>query len=321
MSISAMKHNAEFWVSGGSLKHSGETAVITNIQGFSLHDGPGIRTVVFFKGCPLACRWCANPECISGAPQIGFMQALCARCGRGFDTGPHGAIRREENVHRIDYSRCQTCGDCVTRCSYGALVRYGDTMTVEEVWDAVRRDRMFYDGSGGGVTVSGGEPLVQAEFVRKLFTRCKEDDIDTCVETCGFIGGETLVEIMPVTDHFLFDLKHMDAAEHEKHTGQSNERILANAALLVVHGAEVLFRQPLIPRVNDSPENIAATAGFLSRIGKGLELMPYHRMGWSKYRALDMQYSAEGIEPCGDAAAEAARSAYTARGVCCTISK
>ena len=306
------------------MKLSEETAIITNIQGFSLHDGPGIRTVVFFKGCPLACRWCANPECISGAPQTGFIQALCARCGRCFDACPRGAIRRDENVHRIDYSRCQACGDCVIRCGYGALVRYGDMMTVEEVWDAVRRDRMFYDSSGGGVTVSGGEPLLKAEFVRELFTLCKEDGIDTCVETCGFASSESLVKILPVADHFLFDLKHLDSAAHEEHTGQSNERILANAALLLERGADVLFRKPLIPGVNDSPENIAATADFLTAIGAsaaGLELMPYHRMGQSKYRALDVKYPLEGIESCGDAEAEAARGAYESRGIRCAISR
>ena len=307
-----------------AMKFSVKTAVITNIQGFSLHDGPGIRTVVFFKGCPLACRWCANPECISGVPQTGFIQTLCARCGRCFDACPRGAIRLEEGVHRIDYSRCLACGACVERCGYGALVRYGDTMTAGAVWDAVRRDRMFYDSSGGGVTVSGGEPLLKAEFVGELFTRCKEDGIDTCVETCGFADSEAFAEILPVTDLFLFDIKHMDAAAHKKHTGQPNERILENAALLMQRGADVLFRQPLIPGVNDSPENIAATADFLTRTGvcaAGLELMPYHRMGWSKYRALDMKYPAEGIEPCGDAAAEAVRAAYEASGIRCAISR
>ncbi|MDR0311767.1 MAG: glycyl-radical enzyme activating protein [Acidobacteriota bacterium] len=306
------------------MKLSGEAiaAAVTNIQEFSLHDGPGIRTVVFFKGCPLACDWCANPECISGAPQIGFMQALCARCGRCFDACPRGAVRREENVHRIDYSRCLTCGGCASRCGHGALVRYGDMMTVGEVLDAVRRDRMFYDSSRGGVTVSGGEPLLKTEFVRDLFTRCKEDGINTCIETCGFADWESLCEILPVTDHFLFDLKHMDAAAHEKHTGQSNERILANAALLMESGADVVFRQPLIPGVNDSPENIAATAGFLiGASNKGLELMPYHRMGLGKYRALDMKYHLDGINPCNDETAESVRAAYEAKGIRCTISR
>jgi pyruvate formate lyase activating enzyme len=212
----------------------------------------------------------------------------------------------------------------VSRCGCGALVRYGDTTTVEEVWDAVRRDRMFYDSSGGGVTVSGGEPLMKAEFVHELFALCKGAGIDTCVETCGFAGRETLVAILPVTDHFLFDLKLLDAAAHEKHTGQSNELILENAALLVERGADVLFRQPLIPGVNDSRENIEATAGFILRIGAagaGLELMPYHRMGLSKYQALDVKYPIENIESCGDETAESVRAAYEACGIRCVISR
>ena len=197
-------------------------------------------------------------------------------------------------------------------------------MTVEEVWDAVRRDRMFYDSSGGGVTVSGGEPLLKAEFVRELFARCKEEGIDTCVETCGFADSEKFDAILPVTDHFLFDLKHMADDAHKKHTGQSNEPILANAALLMERGADVLFRQPLIPGVNDSRENIAATAGFLTRIGAsstGLELMPYHRMGQGKYRALDIKYHLKEIEPCGDETAESVRAAYEALGIRCLISQ
>ena len=306
------------------MKLYGETAVITNIQGFSLHDGPGIRTVVFFKGCPLACRWCANPECISGVPQTGFIETLCLRCGLCFNACPHGAVRRDENVHRIDYSSCRACGSCAVVCNSGAMVRYGDAMTVEKVWDAVRRDRIFYDSSGGGVTVSGGEPLLKVKFVGELFARCKEDGIDTCVETCGFADSEAFNEIFPVTDHFLFDLKHLDGVEHEKHTGQSNDRILANAALLMDRGADVLFRQPLIPGMNDSLENIEATAGFLTRIGAsaaGLELMPYHRMGQNKYRALDMNYPMKGIEACGDEVAETVRSAYEARGINCSISR
>ena len=306
------------------MKISGEAVVITNIQGFSLHDGPGIRTVVFFKGCPLACRWCANPECISGAPEIGFMHALCTHCWRCLKACPRGAVRCEENVHRIDYSRCLVCGNCVTSCGFGALIRYGDTMTVGEVWNAVRRDRMFYDSSGGGVTVSGGEPLLKTEFVRELLACCKEDGIGTCVETCGFADRKAFDEILPVTDYFLFDLKHMDAAVHEKHTGQPNERILANASLLLERGANVLFRQPLIPGLNDSRGNITATAGFLTDIGAsaaGLELMPYHRMGQSKYRALDMKYTMEEIEPCGNETAESVRIAYEALGISCRISQ
>ncbi len=303
---------------------SPQKAAITNIQGFSIHDGPGIRTVVFFKGCPLVCGWCANPECLSGGPQIGFIETLCTNCGDCSDVCAEDAIRDGIGVHRIDYARCTSCGDCVDHCAYGALVRYGELKTVEDVWDAVRRDKIFYDSSGGGVTASGGEPLLRSGFVRELFELCRQDGIDTCIETCGLARRDAFLEVIPVTDHFLFDLKHMDPEIHKKHTGQTNGLILDNARLLVEQGADILFRQPLIPGINDTPGNIEATAAFLSGLGKNgarLELMPYHRMGWSKYRALDMQYSMDGMEAAGENVVELVVRAYLDRGVHCTISK
>jgi pyruvate formate lyase activating enzyme len=299
-------------------------AIITNIQGFSIHDGPGIRTVVFFKGCPLSCPWCANPECISREPQIGFIETLCAGCGKCLEVCLNDAIRRDEGMHRIDYSRCAACGDCVDHCSYGALVRHGVSMTVSEVWDAVIRDKIFYESSGGGVTVSGGEPLLWPQFVRELFGRCRQESVDTCMETCGFAGRQALLDVLPVTDHFLFDLKHMDSDMHRRYTGLPNDQILKNAALILEKGADVLFRQPLIPGINDSISNIEATAGFLTRLGKGaarLQLMPYHRMGQSKYKALHIPCIIEGMAAAEDGQVEAVQKAYIARGVDCSISR
>ena len=301
-----------------------QSAIITNIQGFSIHDGPGIRTVVFLKGCPLSCQWCANPECLSVKPQMGFIENLCADCGKCREVCTNNAIRRMEGEHRIDYSRCISCGSCRDQCYYGALVRYGESMTVAEVWDAVRRDKMFYDDSGGGVTVSGGEPLLQPAFVRELFELCRQERINTCVETCGCVDPEGLLEIIPVTDHFLFDLKQMAPEAHRKHTGQSNSKILKNAALLIKHGANVLFRQPLIPGVNNSIENIKATARFLTNLGRSaarLEIMPFHRMGQSKYRALDMLYRMDGLGAADDEEVDAVRKAYIQCGIDCSVSR
>ncbi|MEJ2111528.1 MAG: glycyl-radical enzyme activating protein [Acidobacteriota bacterium] len=303
---------------------SEKRAVVTNIQGFSIHDGPGIRTVVFFKGCPLTCRWCANPECLSTDPQIGFLKTLCTECGTCFDICPEDAIRKENGVHRIDYSRCTACGDCLDKCSYGALVRYGESKTVADVWDAVRRDKLFYDSSGGGVTVSGGEPLLRADFVRDLFALCRKERIDTCIETCGMAGREALIEVIPVTDHFLFDLKHMDPDIHRKYTGQSNAQVLENARYLLESDIDVVFRQPLIPGINDSIENIEATSMFLTSLGRTdirLELMPYHRMGWSKYGALDMKYPMEETAAAVDEMVESVKRAYLERGIQCTVSR
>jgi pyruvate formate lyase activating enzyme len=305
-------------------KVTSQSAVITNIQGFSIHDGPGIRTVVFFKGCPLSCRWCANPECLSAEPQIGFIETLCTDCGTCSDICTNEAIRNGKSVHRIDYDRCVSCGDCLDHCTNGALVRYGESKTVLDVWDAVRRDKIFYDSSGGGVTASGGEPLLHAGFVRELFELCKEEQIDTCIETCGLAGREALLGVIPVTDHFLFDLKHMDSDIHDTYTGQPNGPILGNAALIIEHGVDIVFRQPLIPGINDTAENIEATAAFLSGLGKidaRLELMPFHRMGWSKYRALNMKYPMDGTGAAEDEMVESVKTAYLDRGIRCTISR
>jgi pyruvate formate lyase activating enzyme len=301
-----------------------QSAIITNIQGFSIHDGPGIRTVVFFKGCPLSCQWCANPECLSDTPRMGFIETLCAHCGTCLDVCTNNAIRDTEGEHRIDYSRCKSCGRCKDQCYYGALVRYGESMTLAEVWKEVKRDKMFYDSSGGGVTASGGEPLLWAGFVRELFKLCRQERINTCVETCGFADPETLLEIIPVTDYFLFDLKHMDPDAHRKYTGQSNAQIMRNAALLLEQGADVVFRHPLVPGINDSIRNIEATAGFLTGLGgkaARLEIMPYHRVGESKYRALNMVYAMNGVAAADDEQLEAVRKAYVQCGIKCTISR
>jgi pyruvate formate lyase activating enzyme len=303
---------------------SPQSAIITNIQGFSIHDGPGIRTVVFFKGCPLSCQWCANPECLSGKPQMGFIETLCRDCGKCLETCTNNAILHREGEHRIDYSRCISCGNCRDHCYYGALIRYGESMTVTEVWDAIRRDKIFYDNSGGGVTVSGGEPLLWSKFIRELFELSHKERIDTCIETCGLAGPEALLDVIPVTDRFLFDLKHMDSDIHQKYTGQPNSQILKNAALALEHGADVIFRQPLIPGINDSLMNIEATTKFLTGLGISdtrLEIMPYHRMGESKYRALNIPCIMEKLGIADDEQVEAAKKAYIDRGINCTISR
>jgi pyruvate formate lyase activating enzyme len=299
-------------------------AVITNIQGYSIHDGPGIRTVVFFKGCSLSCRWCANPECLSEKPQIGFIETLCAHCGKCQEACRNNAILLENGGYRIDHSKCVVCGKCRDNCSYDAMVKYGDLMTVDEVWDAVRRDKMFYYTSGGGVTVSGGEPLLNAHFVRELFELCRKEQIGTSVETCGFVNSEAFLEVMPVTDHFLFDLKHMDRDIHKKYTGQHNDKILENAASIIKHGADVLFRQPLIQGVNDSAMEIEKIAGFIKSLGETasrLQLMPYHRMGQSKYKALNIKYDMEELSIMENDKIEAVKNAYISCGINCTISR
>ena len=300
------------------------SALITNIQGYSIHDGPGIRTVVFFKGCPLSCRWCANPECISGKPQVGFNEILCQGCGKCIETCTNNAINLDKDKHRIDYSSCEACGKCVDNCSYDALIKYGTPMTVDEVWDEVKRDKIFYDTSGGGVTVSGGEPLLNPGFVRELFELCRKEQIGTCVETCGFVNPDALKEVIPVTDLFLFDLKQVDSDLHKEYTGHYNDKILKNAALLMEEGVDVIFRQPLIPGINDSEKNIETASDFLKSLGERalkLELMPFHRMGKDKYKALDMEYFMGDLDIMNNEDLETIKKAYTDRGIDCAISR
>jgi pyruvate formate lyase activating enzyme len=301
-----------------------ETALVTNIQGYSIHDGPGIRTVVFFKGCPLRCRWCANPENLLAQRQIGFLSKLCAACGKCFDVCPNGAIRKDSDTQRIDREKCVSCGACVNACFYGALVRYGEEMDADGIFEKVRRDKIFYDASKGGVTVSGGEPLLQSDLIGRLFTLCRQEGIDTCVETCGYVSTEAIDTVRGVTDHFCFDLKLMDSDAHKEQTGVSNERILANARHLADAGADVLFRLPLVPGVNDGEENTDATAEFLRSLPaeyRQLELMPFHRAGQTKYNALDMTYDCGGLEAMSAEDIENVRAGYQDRGITCTVSR
>ena len=265
-----------------------------------------------------------TPNAFRESPRWVLSKASARTAANAWMSAQTTPFDAQEGEHRIDYSRCTACGNCRDQCYYGALVRYGESMTVAEVWDAVRRDKMFYDDSGGGVTVSGGEPLLRPEFVRELFELSRQERIDTCIETCGLADPEALLEVIPVTDHFLFDLKHMDSEVHRKHTGQSNSKILKNAALLIEHGADVLFRQPLIPGINDSIENIEATARFLTSLGKNaarLQLMPYHRMGQSKYKALNMPYTMEGLGAADDEQVEAVKRLTSTVAYDCTISR
>lgn len=297
--------------------------IITNIQGYSIHDGPGIRTVVFLKGCPLRCKWCANPEGISPGIQIGFISNLCTKCHRCFSVCPENALTDNGAQHRIDDSRCTACGKCVEACDYKALVRYGAEMSLPEVFDEVYRDKMFYDTSGGGVTVSGGEPLLQAPFVRALFELCKDAGITTCVETSGYVPAQNLLAVLPLTDYILFDIKHMDPEVHRQFTGQSNDIVLKNAALAFEKGADIIFRIPLIPSVNDDDTNIAATAEFVKSLSEKprIQLMPYHRLGDSKYKALNLQNCMHDKQVMTPEQIERVKQSFVSYGVNCSVSK
>lgn len=268
--------------------------LVTNIQGYSIHDGPGIRTVVFLKGCGLECQWCSNPECISPQPEVGFIKNLCTKCGKCAEVCPDGALIYEEGeLPRIDRERCSGCGACSEVCSYKAIVLYGEQMNPDEVFDAVNRDKMFYLASGGGVTISGGEPLLQPQFVCELFEKCRRAGIHTGIETTGCASESTLRQVLPYTDLVLYDLKHLNSEKHRQYTGKPNELILSNAKIVAASGVETLFRMPLIPGINDDSQNIKETAEFLHGLGDNalrIELMPYHRLGKGKYESLDKEF-------------------------------
>ncbi len=266
--------------------------IVFNVQKFSLHDGPGIRTIVFLKGCPLSCLWCDNPESRSSKPQLALGRKLCNRCLKCVAACPEHAIALNSKGISIDRRRCTACGRCVEVCYPKALILYGKEETTEQVFEKVVKDRIFYEGSGGGITLSGGEPLRQPEFASALLELCHKRGIHTCIETSGYASSQDFAKVLAFTDYVLFDLKHMDREVHHRYTGRWNDVILANAKVLAGSGLPVVWRMPLIPGVNDTLENIRATARFVKAIGKdhGIEVLPYHRLGVGKYQAIGKRY-------------------------------
>ncbi|MCD6289105.1 MAG: glycyl-radical enzyme activating protein [Anaerolineae bacterium] len=279
--------------------------LIFDIQRFSVHDGPGIRTTVFLKGCSLRCFWCHNPEGIRPRPEIQFFPDRCIACGECVAVCPNGAHELRDGFHIYHRDRCESCGLCAGVCYSEALTLIGRTMTVDEVVVEVLRDRAFYDTSGG-VTLSGGDPLMQPDFSRAILERCKAEGVHTAIETAANCHWEDLAALLPVTDLVMMDIKHMDPEKHRWATGVSNKRILANARRLAQTDKPVLFRVPVVPTVNDTPEEIGAIARFVQqliglRAGDGvsgskgaieLELLPFHRMAASKYQSLGLKYRA-----------------------------
>lgn len=299
------------------------TAIVSNIQGYSIHDGPGIRTTVFLQGCPLRCRWCANPENLEAKPKVGFLRTLCGDCLRCLEACREGAIRREAGGYRLQQALCSACGDCIPRCPRRALVLYGRETEAEEVYRQVRKDKMFYDASDGGVTLSGGEAMLYPEFAAALFRLLGAEGIHRCIETCGDVPRAHFEALLPLTDLFLYDLKHPDPEQHLRWTGRDNRRILENARFLAEQGAPLHFRQPLIPGVNDNEANIRQTAEFLHSLPGDraqLELMPYHRAGKAKYEALDLVYETADLLPHPKEELERVRSSYEALGIACSVS-
>lgn len=262
--------------------------LVFHIMRFSLHDGPGIRTTVFLKGCPLSCWWCHNPESQSFEPSLMYFEDRCRRCGDCLAVCPSSAINYSDG--RIGRPiTCQACGACVEACVAGARELAGRRMAVSEVVREVERDVIFFDESGGGVTFSGGEPLSQPRFTEALLEACRARRIHSALDTCGLAEPDLLLRVSAKADLVLYDLKLLDTARHASYTGVPNALILGNLEALVAAGRPVRVRFPLIPGVNDGAEEIAELMQLLARLGlRHLDLLPYHRIGIDKYRRLGM---------------------------------
>jgi pyruvate formate lyase activating enzyme len=278
--------------------NDGSTGWVFNIQRFSVHDGPGIRTTVFLKGCPLRCLWCDNPESQRAEPQIVFWDERCIGCDACLAVCSQSAIIADEAGRKqVLPERCDWCGRCLEECYAEALEQIGRLMTVDEVLSVVEEDRPFYEESGGGVTLSGGEPMAQPGFSQRLLQGCQERDIHTAIETCGHAPWETWQVLLPHLDLILYDLKETDPTRHKRYTGVSNDLILDNLRRLAGTGKRIVVRRPVIPGYNDDPEGIHALARFVQELStvREIHLLPYHRFGRSKYDRLGQEY------PMGDA--------------------
>jgi pyruvate formate lyase activating enzyme len=289
--------------------------IVCETQRYAVHDGPGIRTVVFLKGCPLRCAWCQNPEAIGVHPEISFLRSRCLECATCVVACSRDAITLPGD-RRIDRNRCDACGDCVEVCVAEALTLVGRRYTVEALLAEVLRDRDFYAASGGGVTLSGGEPFRQREFVAAFLRAAKDAGLHITVETCGYFPWHVIEPLFDDIDLVYFDLKAMDPQVHRATTGVGNTVILANAQLLVERGNEVVFRCPLVPGITATDDNIGAVIAFLRRHHQRLvHLLPYHTLGESKLERIDSNLRPLGLLPLNPAVTAAIAARLDAAGI------
>jgi pyruvate formate lyase activating enzyme len=282
-------------------------AFIFNKQKYNMYDGPGVRTLIFFKGCPLRCKWCSNPEGLERRFQIMFKPTTCVSCGACVPVCSQGIHSLSpEGVHLIDHNiECIGCGECVKACNPDALKIAGEQVAISELLDYVEQDRAFYDQSGGGVTLGGGEVTSQPEAAINLLMACKQEGINTAIETCGYAKKETMLRFAEFVDLFLFDLKHIDPEKHFELTGVRNEMILENLEELIMKRQNVKVRMPMLKGINDSEAEIQGVIDFLMPFKefknfKGIDLLPYHKLGVNKYLQLGMEYPIEGDPSLSD---------------------
>ncbi|GAB6273492.1 MAG: glycyl-radical enzyme activating protein [Peptococcaceae bacterium] len=304
-----------------------QTGVITSIQLFSLNDGPGIRTTVFLKGCRLNCKWCHNPEGNRRYPEVYPFISNCTGCKKCVEVCPTEAITFLEPTRpKIDKSRCIVCLQCVEICPYEAMVQWGEIVNVKHVIEEVEKDKPFYKNSGGGMTLSGGEPLTQPEFARALMKCAKLREIHTALDTCGYAKWEVLESVLEWTDLVLFDLKHMDAQAHKEYCGVTNEVILENARRIAAKKVPLRIRIPVIPGRNDTVENMRLTAEFVAALDREnknviqvVDLLPYHPYAGSKYVQFGLEYPFPVGEGYKDEEIEPIIELFTGQGLDVTV--
>ncbi len=265
---------------------------IFDIKRYAIHDGPGIRTTVFFKGCPLRCRWCHNPESWKGGPEPSLRRGRCIRCGCCVKACPHHAISMTDAFPVTDISKCVLCGECLNHCLKDAREIVGRRMTIPEVMVEIEKDVIFYDQSGGGATFSGGEVLMQPDFLIGLLQACRAKEIHTAVDTTCYASADVIQQVADAADLFLIDIKHMDSDIHAQFTGVHNERILANTQALAQAGKAIFIRIPIVPGFNDDIINLEGTARFVKslRTVRRVDILPYNRGGLEKSVRLSTEF-------------------------------
>jgi pyruvate formate lyase activating enzyme len=289
---------------------------IFNIQRYSIHDGPGIRTTVFMKGCPLKCRWCSNPESQNLFPELFFRKKRCNKCGKCLAACSQGAIIMNKEDITIDRQRCDRCMKCVEVCLPQAITCTGESKTVQEVIDEASKDEMFYWNSDGGVTLSGGEPLSQPEFALSVLKICKEKSFHTVLDTCGYAPWPVLEKILDYTDLVLYDIKHINPAQHLAGTGSDNKLIIDNLKRTAEKKKRLWIRIPIIPGYNDSEEHMKDLADFLAQICvEKVSLLGYHEWGRNKYESLGRDYFFKELSPVKEDALHTLRDILDSYGL------
>jgi pyruvate formate lyase activating enzyme len=309
-----------------------DNVLVTDLQRFCVNDGPGFRTNVYLKGCLLRCQWCHNPEAMATHRELYWKRRLCAQCGACLEACPRDAInppipvaeaqQEGSTYHKIIRERCDLCMKCVDVCIYGALEIVGKSMSVKEILDEVERDRPFYDSSGGGMTLTGGEPATHAEFAVTLLKEAKRRGLHVCLDTSGLCAWAVLKRLADTTDIVLFDVKHLDSALHKEATGAGNEVILDNLARLADSGTEVWIRIPVIPNYNDSMAFHSRAAGFLASLGPGItrvDLLPFHNWCQDKYGWLNRPWALSSCEALDPAFLEIFADVYRSAGFLSTV--